>query len=162
MAAPVFAAPGTEPGLADKAAYSLCVMKHPHGALRRRDVYARSGDRWGDPRAKLLAGQWWESVQPTILTALGLEAEPAAHGECAVDARHAGRPALAFAGEDDEIGLRGQGSRTVWMPGSGLVGRHIQLGRLAVFVGGEVDLDGKGNVVAGPGHAQGVGDRRQP
>ncbi|MGW3308289.1 Tn3 family transposase [Streptomyces sp. NPDC001073] len=75
----VFAAPGIEPGLADKAAYSFCVLEQLHRALRRRDVYARSGDRWGDPRAKLLAGDRWESAQPTVLTALGLEAEPAAH-----------------------------------------------------------------------------------
>lgn len=75
----VFAAPGAEPGLADQAAYSFCVLEHLHRALRRRDVYARSGDRWGDPRAKLLAGERWESAQPTLLKALGLEAEPAAH-----------------------------------------------------------------------------------
>ncbi|MEU3991737.1 Tn3 family transposase [Streptomyces platensis] len=75
----VFAAPGLEPGLADKAAYSFCVLEHLHRSLRRRDVYARRGDRWGDPRAKLLAGDRWESAQPTVLTALGLDAEPAAH-----------------------------------------------------------------------------------
>ncbi|MCX5141873.1 Tn3 family transposase [Streptomyces sp. NBC_00338] len=75
----VFAAPGLEPGLADKAAYSFCVLEHLHRSLRRRDVYARRGDRWGDPRAKLLAGDRWEAAQPTVLTALGLDAEPAAH-----------------------------------------------------------------------------------
>ncbi|MFF8958679.1 Tn3 family transposase [Streptomyces sp. NPDC014894] len=75
----VFAAPGLEPGLADKAAYSFCVLEHLHRSLRRRDVYARRGDRWGDPRAKLLTGDRWESAQPTVLTALGLDAEPAAH-----------------------------------------------------------------------------------
>ncbi|WP_405546512.1 hypothetical protein OG590_39255 (plasmid) [Streptomyces goshikiensis] len=52
----VFAAPGIKPGLADKAAYSFCVLEHFHRALRRRDVYARGGDRWGDPRARLLSG----------------------------------------------------------------------------------------------------------
>ncbi|MGW1412194.1 DUF4158 domain-containing protein [Streptomyces sp. NPDC002403] len=75
----VFAAHGTEPGLADKAAYSFCVLENLHRALRRRDVYARRGDRWGDPRAKLLAGDRWETARPTVLRALGLEAEPAAH-----------------------------------------------------------------------------------
>ncbi|MFD9476226.1 hypothetical protein [Streptomyces nojiriensis] len=76
----IFAAPGIEPGLADKAAYSFCALEHLHRALRRRDVYARSGDQRGDPRwAKLLAGDRWESAQPTVLTALGLEAEFAAH-----------------------------------------------------------------------------------
>uniref|UniRef100_A0AAU3HMJ4 Transposase n=1 Tax=Streptomyces sp. NBC_01393 TaxID=2903851 RepID=A0AAU3HMJ4_9ACTN len=31
----VFAAPGLEPGLADKAAYSFCVVEHLHRSLRR-------------------------------------------------------------------------------------------------------------------------------
>jgi hypothetical protein len=41
----VFAGPGVEPGCVEKAAYSLCVLEHLHGGLRRRDVYARDGDR---------------------------------------------------------------------------------------------------------------------
>ncbi|MFD9514877.1 Tn3 family transposase [Streptomyces mirabilis] len=75
----VFANPDVEPGCVEKAAYSFCVLEHLHRALRRRDVFARDGDRWGDPRAKLLAGDRWETAEPTVLTALGLEAEPAAH-----------------------------------------------------------------------------------
>ncbi|WP_329530986.1 hypothetical protein OG568_08750 [Streptomyces sp. NBC_01450] len=89
----VFAAPGAEPGLADKAAYSFCVLEHLHRALRRRDVCARGGDRWGDPRAELLAGDRWESAQPTVLTALGLEAEPAAHLAELASALHGARRA---------------------------------------------------------------------
>ncbi|BFO18198.1 hypothetical protein SHKM778_45860 [Streptomyces sp. KM77-8] len=36
-------------GLVDKAAYSFCVLEHLHRSLRRRDVFAKDGDRWGDP-----------------------------------------------------------------------------------------------------------------
>ncbi|MCA1218557.1 hypothetical protein [Streptomyces sp. 8L] len=42
--------------LVDKTAYSLCVLEHRHRSLRRADVYAKDSDRWGDPRAKSLAG----------------------------------------------------------------------------------------------------------
>ncbi|MBB6000890.1 Tn3 family transposase [Streptomonospora salina] len=33
------------------------MIEHLHRALKRRDVFARSGDRWGDPRARLLQTQ---------------------------------------------------------------------------------------------------------
>ncbi|MGM0349164.1 hypothetical protein [Streptomyces sp. Adlamb9] len=52
----VFARPDVPHGLVGKAAYSFCVLEHLHRSLRRRDVFAKDGDRWGDPRAKLLAG----------------------------------------------------------------------------------------------------------
>lgn len=55
----VFASPGLPHGLVDKAAYSCCVLEHLHRSLRRRDVFAKDGDRWGAPRAKLLAGEKW-------------------------------------------------------------------------------------------------------
>ncbi|MFB8350750.1 Tn3 family transposase [Streptomyces niveus] len=42
-------------------------------------MYTRAWDRWGDARAKLLSGDRWQNAQPTVLTALGLDAEPAAH-----------------------------------------------------------------------------------
>ncbi|MBX9387494.1 Tn3 family transposase [Streptomonospora nanhaiensis] len=57
----------------------MCVMEHLHKALRRRDVFARGADRWGDPRARLLTGEDWQASRPRVLTALGLEDEPAAH-----------------------------------------------------------------------------------
>ncbi|WP_328786155.1 Tn3 family transposase [Streptomyces sp. NBC_00273] len=72
----VFANPDVEPGCVEKAAYSFCVLEHLHRALRLRDVFARDGDRWGDPRTKLLTGDRWETAEPT---ALGLETELAAH-----------------------------------------------------------------------------------
>jgi hypothetical protein len=63
----------------DKAAYSFCILEHLHRALPRRDVFAKDGDRWGDPRARLLAGERWIAAEPRVLKALGLEAEPARH-----------------------------------------------------------------------------------
>ncbi|WDO05590.1 hypothetical protein ME763_07925 [Streptomyces murinus] len=52
----MFANPDVPHGLVDKAAYSFCVLEHLHRSLRRRDVFAKDGDCWGDPRAELLAG----------------------------------------------------------------------------------------------------------
>ncbi|MEK8174156.1 hypothetical protein NKH77_49795 [Streptomyces sp. M19] len=46
----VFANPSLPQGLVDKAAYSFCVLEHLHRSLRRRDVFARDGDRWVTPR----------------------------------------------------------------------------------------------------------------
>ena len=75
----VFADPVRKLGPVDKAAYSFCVLELLHRSLRRRDIFAKDGDRWGDPRAKLLSGDRWAAAQPKVLTALGLEAEPAGH-----------------------------------------------------------------------------------
>jgi TnpA family transposase len=75
----VFADPVRKLGPVDKAAYSFCVLELLHRSLRRRDVFAAGGDRWGDPRARLLSGDRWAAAQPRVLTALGLEAEPAGH-----------------------------------------------------------------------------------
>ncbi|WP_434101103.1 Tn3 family transposase [Streptomyces malaysiensis] len=75
----VFAGLGLPHGLVDKAAYSFCVLEQLDRSLRRRDVFARDGDRWGDSRAKLLAGEKWAAAEPKVLTALGLESESAGH-----------------------------------------------------------------------------------
>lgn len=85
----VFANPNVPHGLVDKAAYSFCVLEHLHRSLRRRDVFAKDGDRWGDPRAKLLAGDKWTAAEPKVLTALGLESEPAGHLAELASALHA-------------------------------------------------------------------------
>jgi len=66
-------------GAVDKAAYVFCVLEQLHRALRRRDVYARGADRWGDPRARLLDGPAWQSARPRTLEALGLTADPVEH-----------------------------------------------------------------------------------
>ena len=86
----VFANPDLPAGVVDRAAYSVCVLEQLHRALRRRDVYAAAGDRWGDPRAKLLSGPRWDAARPRVLTALGLEEEPAGHLTELTSALHAG------------------------------------------------------------------------
>ncbi|GAB3451230.1 Tn3-like element Tn3 family transposase [Streptomonospora sediminis] len=76
---PIFANPELEPGRIDKAAFIMCAVEHLYHALKRRDVFARGADRWGDPRARLLDGDQWQATRDKVLRALGLEAEPAGH-----------------------------------------------------------------------------------
>lgn len=54
----------------DRRAYTLCVLEQLQDALRRRDVYVRGSERWGNPRAKLLQGPAWEAVRPQICRTL--------------------------------------------------------------------------------------------
>ena len=67
----VFADPARKQGPVDKAAYCFCVLELLHRSLRRRDIFAKDGDRWGDPRARLLSGDRWAAAQPKVVTALG-------------------------------------------------------------------------------------------
>ncbi len=60
----------------DRRYYTLCVLERLHDALRRHDVFVAESTRWGDPRAKLLTGEQWERVRPTICQSLGRKAEP--------------------------------------------------------------------------------------
>ncbi len=60
----------------DRRYYTLCVLERLHKNLRRHDVFVEESTRWGDPRAKLLAGEQWERVRPTICQSLGRKAEP--------------------------------------------------------------------------------------
>lgn len=60
----------------DRRYYTLCVLERLHEALRRHDVFVEESTRWGDPRAKLLSGEHWERVRPTICQSLGRKAEP--------------------------------------------------------------------------------------
>ena len=75
----VFASPKLEPPLIDRPAYVFCVLEALHGALRRRDVYAVGADKWGDPRARLIEPRLWVRERATVLTALGLPADPREH-----------------------------------------------------------------------------------
>ncbi|GAB2859000.1 Tn3-like element Tn3 family transposase [Actinocorallia aurea] len=75
----VLANPDLSAGTVDKAAFTLCALMHLHAALRRRDVFAASADRWGDPRARLLEGASWDAARPHVLAALELEDESAGH-----------------------------------------------------------------------------------
>ena len=54
----------------------FCVLEQLHRGLRRRKIYAVGADRWGDPRARLLDGEQWESAQPKVLKALDLPSDP--------------------------------------------------------------------------------------
>lgn len=67
-------APTGEP--VDRRYYTLCVLERLHEALRRHDVFVNESTRWGDPRAKLLTGVYWERVRPTICQSLGRKVEP--------------------------------------------------------------------------------------
>ena len=60
----------------DRRYYTLCVLERLHEALRRHDVFVEESTRWGDPRAKLLTGEHWERVRPTVCQSLGRKAEP--------------------------------------------------------------------------------------
>ncbi len=59
----------------DRRYYTLCVLERLHEALRRHDVFVEESTRWGDPRAKLLAGEHWERVRPIISQSLGRKVE---------------------------------------------------------------------------------------
>ncbi|SDN73945.1 Transposase and inactivated derivatives, TnpA family [Streptomyces wuyuanensis] len=75
----VLAAPHLEPGTVDWKAYVFCVMEQFHRMLRRKEVFAKNSSKWGDPRAKLLAGEAWEQAKPTVLASLGLPAAADEH-----------------------------------------------------------------------------------
>ena len=75
----VFSNPELPAGTADHRAYVFCVLEALHRGLRRREIYAVGADRWGDPRARLLDGERWESARPRVLEALDLPADADAH-----------------------------------------------------------------------------------
>ena len=75
----VFASPELPAGVADHRAYVCCVLEALHRGLRRREIYAEGADRWGDPRARLLDGERWETARPRVLEALDLPADPNSH-----------------------------------------------------------------------------------
>ncbi len=75
----VFASPKLEAPLIDRPAYVFCVLETLHDALRRRDVYAVGADKWGDPRVRLIESRLWVRERETVLTALGLPADPREH-----------------------------------------------------------------------------------
>ncbi|SNR88157.1 Tn3 family transposase [Hymenobacter mucosus] len=63
-------------------AYTLCVVERLHQALRRRDVFVRRSERYGDPRAELLRGEAWEQVRDSVARALGRSADPQVELAC--------------------------------------------------------------------------------
>ncbi|MEV4248283.1 DUF4158 domain-containing protein [Streptosporangium canum] len=75
----VLANPKLEPSAIDRPAYVFCVLELLHDALRRRDVYAVGSGKWADPRVQLIEARLWVRERDTVLTALGLPADPAEH-----------------------------------------------------------------------------------
>jgi hypothetical protein len=55
------------------------VLEALHTALRCRDAYAIGAGKWGDPRAGLIEERLWACERDTVLTALGLDADPCQH-----------------------------------------------------------------------------------
>jgi hypothetical protein len=68
-------------GEIDRKAYTFCVLERLRIALRRRDVFVSKSLRWGDPRAKLLQGEAWESSRSAVCRTLNLEPTPLAEIE---------------------------------------------------------------------------------
>ncbi|ROQ65243.1 TnpA family transposase [Streptomyces sp. CEV 2-1] len=66
-------------GYIDKHAWTFCVLEALHTALKRRDVFAKGADNWGDPRARLLSGPDWQVNRPRVLTALELSGSAEEH-----------------------------------------------------------------------------------
>lgn len=75
----VLSAPHLEPGTVDWKAYTFCVLEQLHRMLRSKQVFARNSSKWGDPRAKLLAGEAWQQARPTVLASLNLPGEAGGH-----------------------------------------------------------------------------------
>ncbi len=66
----------------DRRYYTFCVLDQLQEALRRRDVFVKHSDRWGDPRRKLLQGDEWEAAKPRLCRVL--EKDPDARRELAM------------------------------------------------------------------------------
>lgn len=69
----------TEAGEVDRRAWTLALTEALHQALRRRDVFVIGGRRWGDPRARLLPEEVWQTNKTEVLTGLQLTERPDAH-----------------------------------------------------------------------------------
>jgi len=63
-------------GPVDRRAYTLCVLERLRESLRRRDLFLRRSERWGDPRAKLLQGADWEAARPQVCRTLSRAQRP--------------------------------------------------------------------------------------
>jgi TnpA family transposase len=65
-----------EDGMLNHRAYTFCVLDELHVALKKRDIFVKSGWRYADPRSGLLAGEKWEMTKPTICRTLGFSVDP--------------------------------------------------------------------------------------
>ena len=64
-------------GEANPQSYTLCVLDRLHQALRRREVFVPTSERYGDPRAELLRGAAWEAAREAVARALDRSTDPA-------------------------------------------------------------------------------------
>jgi len=62
----------------NRAAYACCVLDALRTRLRRRDIYAPTSTRWGDPRAELLTTPLWEQQRDTLCDELALNPDATA------------------------------------------------------------------------------------
>ena len=60
----------------DRRAYTFCVLGQLLEGLRRRDLFVSKGERWSNPRAKLLTGDAWESARTSVCRTLELNPKP--------------------------------------------------------------------------------------
>ena len=60
----------------DRAEYTCCVLDQIRTLLRRRDIYAPGGTRWGDSRAELLTSHDWADRRDTLCEELALAPDP--------------------------------------------------------------------------------------
>ena len=65
-----------ENGNIDRRAYTFCVLEKLLEGLRRRDLFVSSGEKWSNPRAKLLQGKVWESARASVCRTLELNPQP--------------------------------------------------------------------------------------
>jgi TnpA family transposase len=63
-------------GSINRRAYTFCVLGQLLEGLRRRDLFVSSGEKWSNPRAKLLQGKAWESARASVCRTLELNPQP--------------------------------------------------------------------------------------
>src|SRR6266568_7644430 len=61
----------------DRRAYTFCALQATHAAFKRHDLYVVPSQRWGDPRAELLAPEAWQAQRTAVCRMLGLSEQPA-------------------------------------------------------------------------------------
>src|SRR6266567_2714983 len=60
----------------DRRAYTFCALQATHAAFKRHDLYVMPSQRWGDPRAELLAPAAWQAQRTAVCRMLGLSEQP--------------------------------------------------------------------------------------
>lgn len=83
-------------------AWVVCVLEQLRANLRRRDVFATTSTRWGDPRAQLLAGTAWDAAREPALRSLNLDTPVGEHLQGQLDVLDA-----AWRGLAESIGQAG-------------------------------------------------------